>query len=134
MLAAGLVGTVSAASAVAVTITITGLETGETFETTGGILCPDGWAETTFEKFGGSFAGAAGSFHGYKTLYCNDDSGSFRITFDAATKFGSPQDQGGWQVMDGTGDYLGLRGGGNLVGTYIEGGIIDLFTGRVTIP
>ena len=61
----------------------------------------------------------------------DDGSGTFTITFDAATVFGSPQDQGGWKVVGGTGDYETLRGGGNLVGTYIPGGIIDLFTGGV---
>jgi hypothetical protein len=117
-----------------VTIQVTQVGDTQTFTTSGGALCPGGTAETTFEKFGGSFiAGAAGSFHGYTTLTCSDGSGSFRITFDAATVFGSPQDQGGWHVIDGTDDYAGMTGGGNLVGTYIPNGIIDLYTGRVSL-
>lgn len=119
-----------------VTIWVTGVNGVETFTTDGGGgLCLEGTSENTFEKFGGSFvAGAAGSFHGYKTLTCADGSGSFRITYDAATHDGSPQDQGGWHFIDGTGDYEGIQGGGNLVGTYIENGIIDAYTGRVTLP
>jgi hypothetical protein len=130
MLALVVASPVLAGGAVRSTIEVTGIGDTETFITTGGVVCPDGWAVTTFEKFGGG--GAAGSFHGFKTLYCNDGSGSFRITFDAATKFGTPQDQGGWHVIDGTDAYATLVGGGNLVGTYIEGGIVDLYTGRLS--
>lgn len=124
---------VAAAGATPTTIELTGINGVETFTTTGGLLCPDGTSENTFEKFGGSFASRAGTFHGYKTLTCTDGTGTFSITYDAATVSGSPQDQGGWKVIGGTGDYAGLRGGGNLVGTYIENGIIDLYTGRVSL-
>ena len=74
------------------------------------------------------------SFHGARLLECYDSPNAFVITFNAATHYGSPQDQGGWRVIEGWGDYVGLKGGGNLVGTYVEGGIIDLYTGRVTLP
>ena len=121
----------AAGATAAVSIRIVGVGGTETFTTTGGVLCDDGTATTQFGHFTGNDHSAAGSFHGEKTLVCADGSGSFRITFDAATVFGSPQDQGGWHVVDGTGDYETLRGGGNLVGTYIPDGIIDLFTGRV---
>jgi hypothetical protein len=73
----------------------------------------------------------AGSFHLTKTLVCTDGSGTFTIRVHAATVFGSPTDQGGWSVVGGTGDYAGLRGGGNLVGTYVPNGIIDVYTGVV---
>ena len=62
---------------------------------------------------------------------CDDDSGSFTIEVNAAVVFGSPQDQGGWAVLDGTGDYATLSGGGNLVGTYVPDGIIDVYTGSL---
>lgn len=127
-------GPTSARSASPVTIELTSINGIETFTTTGDVLCPEGTSENSFEKFGGSFNSAAGSFHGYKTLTCSDGSGSFQITYDAATKFGSPQDQGGWHVIDGTDDYAGMTGGGNLVGTYITDGIIDLYTGWVSLP
>ncbi|HLO36799.1 MAG TPA: hypothetical protein VK194_11980 [Candidatus Deferrimicrobium sp.] len=101
----------------------------ETFTTTGGILCPRGTATTDFHHFGGG--PVAGSFHLTKTLVCDDDSGSFTIVVNAATVFGSPTDQGGWAVLDGTDDYASLHGGGDLVGTYVPDGIIDLYTGVV---
>ena len=122
---------VYAAGATATTIRIVGVNGVETFTTTGGVLCPAGTATTQFGHFGGG--PVAGSFHGVKTLECANGSGSFRITFNAATVFGSPQDQGGWRVVDGTGTYETLRGGGNLVGTFIPDGIVDLYTGRVTL-
>jgi hypothetical protein len=122
---------VFAAGASPVTIRIEVIGGTETFTTTGDALCPAGTATTDVGHFGGG--PVAGSFHGSKTLDCTDGSGSFRITFDAATVFGAPQDQGGWHVIDGTDAYATLRGGGNLVGTYVEGGIIDLYTGRVQL-
>jgi len=124
---------VAAAGATNTTIEITGINGVETFTTTGGLLCPDGTSEDTFDKFGGSFASRAGTFHGSKTLTCTDGSGTFSITYDAAVVWGNPQDQGGWKVIGGTDNYATLRGGGNLVGTYIDNGIIDLFTGRVSL-
>lgn len=124
---------VSAAGAVKTTITIEIGPGGEAFTTTGGALCPSGVATTDGFRFGGG--GAAGTFHGYKTLVCDDGSGSFTISFNAGTVFGSPQDQGGWRVIEGTGSYVNLVGGGNLVGTYPSSGplqIVDVYAGRVT--
>ena len=111
------------------TITLQSLSSGESFTATGGVVCPSGSVTTDFHHFGGG--GAAGSFHLTKTLVCDDDSGSFTIEVNAATVFGSPQDQGGWAVLDGTGVYETLRGGGNLVGTYVPDGIIDVYTGSL---
>ena len=123
------VGQTAALGAERTTITITVVNEVETFTATGSILCPSGTATTDFHHFGGG--GAAGSFHLTKTLVCADGSGSFTIGVNAATVFGWPTDQGGWFVVGGTGDYENLRGGGNLVGTYIPNGIIDVYTGVV---
>jgi hypothetical protein len=111
------------------TITLNSFSSGETFTATGGVICPAGTATTDFHKFAGG--GTAGSFHLTKTLDCTDGSGSLTIEVNAATVFGSPIDQGGWGVLDGTGDYAGLSGGGNLVGTYVPDGIIDVYTGSL---
>ena len=122
---------VQAAGATATTIEVTGIGSVETFTTTGGALCPSGTAVTDFHFFAGGER--AGTFHLNKILTCADGSGTFTIAVDAAVVFGAPTDQGGWSVVGGTGDYASLRGGGSLVGTYIEGGIIDLYTGRVAL-
>ena len=118
-------------AATATTITLDGNDAGETFTTTGGVLCESGTAET----FGFQFAGGprTGTFHLFKTLTCDDGSGTFTIGVEAKVIFGAPTDSGGWWVVGGTDDYSTLRGGGSLVGTYYEGGIIDVYTGRVTI-
>jgi hypothetical protein len=128
---ASLLGTVSAGAA-GVTITVTDINGVETFTTGGGVLCPSGSSQNFFQKFGGSGNSAAGTFHGYKVLTCADGSGTFNITYDASTVFGSPTDHGGWHLYDGTGQYAGYSGGGHLVGTYTDTGIIDLYTGRVS--
>ena len=133
LLALTVAGTVFAkSSAVTVEIVVTGTNGAETFIVNGDALCSWGTSENNFEKFGGG--GAAGSFHGYKTLTCGDGSGTFKITYDAATVFGSPQDQGGWKLYGGTGDYAGCTGGGNLVGYYTDTGIVDHYTGQVSCP
>lgn len=111
------------------TITLNSFSSGETFTATGGVVCPEGTATTDFRKFAGG--GAAGSFHLTKELVCTDGSGSFTIVVNAAVVFGSPTDQGGWAVLDGTDDYATLKGGGNLVGTYVPDGIIDVYTGSL---
>jgi hypothetical protein len=110
------------------TVTLNSFAT-ETFTATGGVVCPSGTATTDFHKFGGG--PVAGSFHLTKTLVCTDGSGSFTIVVNAATVFGSPDDQGGWAVLSGTGAYATLHGGGNVVGTYVADGIIDVYTGSL---
>jgi hypothetical protein len=109
------------------TITLNSFSSGETFTATGGVVCSSGTATSDFRKFAGD--GTAGSFHLTKTLVCPD--GTFTIVVNAATVFGSPTDQGGWAVLDGTGAYATLKGGGNLVGTYVPDGIVDVYTGSL---
>lgn len=119
---------VQAAGATPTTIRIVVDGPTETFTTTGGALCQSGDSVSFNFHFGGG--NHAGSFHLDKLLTC--DSGTLTIHVDAATVFGSPTDQGGWSVVSGTGAYAGFHGGGSLVGTYTDTGIIDLYTGRVT--
>ncbi len=125
VMAIGPAGT-SAAGGTTITLTSLGVET---FTATGGVICPSGTATTDFHKLAGG--PVAGSFHLTKTLVCENRSGSFTIAVNAATVFGSPTDKGGWAVLGGTGAYATLHGGGKVVGTYVPGGIIDLYTGAV---
>jgi hypothetical protein len=109
-------------------------EAASTFTVVGDALCPSGTAENFFERFAGTFPQGR-SFHGYKELTCDDSSGSFSITYDAATVGEEPpQDQGGWKLYGGTGEWAGCTGGGNLVGVYYDGGITDHYTGWVSCP
>jgi hypothetical protein len=110
----------------------------ETFTTDSPLLCPEGDAFTDFHKAAGNF-GAAGSFHLNKLLVCEDGSGTFVITVDAGTNFVTGGGtNGGWSVVpaSGTGDYIGLKGGGNVVGiNRIEGPVdlTDYYSGHVTL-
>lgn len=103
----------------------------ETFTATGDVLCESGTAET----FGLYIVGGprTATFHLFKTLTCDDGSGTFTIGVEAKVIFGAPTDNGGWWVVDGTDDYSTLEGGGSLLGTYYDGGIIDVYTGIVTL-
>jgi len=110
-------------------------EASEVFTTGGGVLCPSGEAFTDFEHGGGNFVVAA-SFHLTKTLVCDDNTGTFTISVDAATMFAKGQANGGWSVVGGTGRYTGLHGGGNILGIY-QGNdpldIIDYYSGSVRL-
>lgn len=101
---------------------------GETFTATG--FCPAGTAESFgFHQAG---VGRATTFHLFKTLTCADGSGTLTIRVEAGSVFGTPGTIGGWAVVGGTGAYAGTRGGGRIVGTSFDGGIDDLYTGRLT--
>jgi hypothetical protein len=119
-----------AATKTTITIDVNVVAGTEMFVTSGGALCEKGTA-VSFD-FRGAGGGQAGTFHLQKTLTCDDDTGTFTIAVNAATAHGSPTDQGGWSVVGGTGAYVGLHGGGNLVGTYTDTGIIDQYTGVVS--
>lgn len=105
------------------------LDTGvETFTTDTPLLCPSGDATTDFERGAGNFR-TAGTFHLTKLLTCDDGSGSFVIRVDAASNFlVGDGTNGGWSVVprSGTEDYVGLRGGGSVVGVNSDSPPIDL--------
>ena len=109
--------------------------TTEDFTATGGVLCESGTAVTdpVFAAGFGAQGRGVGTFHLIKTLTCDDGSGTFQILVDASTAPSSPGTLGGFSVVGGTGDYAGLRGAGSLVGTNTGNGIIDVYTGRLTI-
>ena len=100
--------------------------------TAAGAFCDAGTAETFDLRIVGRRSAA--SFHLNKTLTCTDGSGTLTISVDAATRFGKPGDQGGWAVISGTGDWAGASGGGVLVGTYYDGGVIDVYAGSIKLP
>jgi hypothetical protein len=54
-------------------------------------------------------------------------SGTLQILVNAATTPPSPGTLGGFVVVGGAGDHVGLRGAGSLVGTATENGIVDAY-------
>lgn len=117
----------AAAGKVSIDLTVD-MTTGSQTFVASGAFCASGWADNGDDFF---FAGGgwAGTFHLDKILHCGDGSGTLTINVNASTAHGSPQDQGGWSVVSGTGDYAGAGGGGNLVGDYNPNGIVDHYTG-----
>jgi hypothetical protein len=130
--AAALAGSLAApVSAAAAPVTIdlhVDFSLGETFEAEG--FCPSGEAESFGHHIVGN--GRATVFHLYKTLACDDGSGTLTIHLSAAAVFGKSGTIGGWNVVSGTGDYEDARGGGHIVGTAFAGGVDDLYTGTLT--
>ena len=125
---------VSAAAPPTTTITID-IVFGESeeFTTTGGVLCASGTAVTdpVFIAGFGRQGQGAGTFHLIKTLTCDDGSGTFQILVNAGSSPNSSGTVGGFAVVGGTGAYTGLQGGGSLIGTFTEDGIIDVYIGRL---
>jgi len=107
----------------------------ETFTATGGVICESGTAVTdpVFIAGFGRMGRGVGTFHLIKTLTCDDESGTIQILVNAAGAPSSPGTLGGFTVFGGTGDYTGLRGGGSLVGTFNDVGILDVYTGMLMI-
>jgi hypothetical protein len=106
----------------------------ETFTATGGVVCASGVAvsDPVFIEGGGSKGRGILTFHLIKTLTCDDRSGTFQIKVEAANPFTSPGTIGGFTVVGGTGAYATLQGGGSLVGFGFDGGVDDVYTGRLS--
>jgi hypothetical protein len=104
-------------------------EDGETFTASG--FCDAGEA-VTYNFMQAAFRGRATTYHLYKDLICEDGSGILTIRVEASAVFGFPGTIGGWNVVGGTGDYAGLRGGGSIVGIAFDGGLDDYYTGSFT--
>lgn len=107
----------------------------EAFAVEGG-LCPSG---TTTDDATVSQAADYLRFDVRKTFTCGDGSGSFVVAIDARFHFCDPFDYGTWKIVDGTGAYTKLRGGGNLVGLYPGGdgcdttSVVDYFRGDIRV-
>jgi hypothetical protein len=117
-----------ASAATNVTIDIhVDFEEGETFTASG--ICPSGEAFSYGHHVVGN--GRATVFHLYKDLVCENGS-TITIRLHASAVFGMAGTIGGWTVVSGTGDYAGIRGGGQVVGIAFDGGIDDHYTGKLS--
>jgi hypothetical protein len=67
-----------------------------------------------------------------RPCWCDDGSGTLTIRVEASAVFGFDGTIGAWNVVGGTGDFAGVRGGGSLTGIAFDGGIDDHYTGRLT--
>lgn len=61
-------------------------------------------------------------FTGLKHVDCGDE-GTFTFAYRAVARVAcSPRDVGTWKIVDGTGTFAGVTGGGHLIGTYFPAG------------
>jgi len=106
----------------------------EPFTTTGGVVCPSGFAISDPVSIvgGGRQGRGAFTFHVVKTMYC-DNGDTFKLLVDAVGSPTSGGTVGGFAAGEGTGGLAGLHGGGSVVGTGTDNGIHDLYTGKLTI-
>lgn len=99
----------------------------EWFSSDSPLLCEEGLAITDFHFGTGAPPSRAATFHLAKEIDCGD--GTFWISVDAAANFVARSGTvGGWTVIkgSGTGAYVGLSGGGTVVGVNTDSGPIDL--------
>ena len=89
--------------------------------------CPTGTSTT--ER--GMVQFRPGVFRGTRTFTC--DSGIGSVTVNLSARFGEGGSVGTWAVVSGTGAFVGVHGAGKLVGTPITDGILDTYTGTVTV-
>jgi len=98
------------------------------------VLCPEG---TTHDETRVVGSDQVLNFKNVKTFTCADGSGTFTLRINAQVMPCSSTDRGAWSVIGGTGAYEGLRGAGDLVGTYFPNdacdaeGIDDHLTGTL---
>lgn len=93
-----------------------------------GAFCAAGSAQSLDSRATGS---GATVFHVTKVFTCEDGSGTMTIDLDAAFIGVKGGTIGGWHVTGGTGDYAGVRGGGQIVGVGSPTGIVDTYSGIV---
>ena len=114
------------------TITITALTSFDSdsnpFTSTGlGAACADGAVANGPVHF--EFQRGTNVFAGYKVFTCDEDTG-FVLRLNA--RFGGWGSVGTWAVVDAWGDVAGISGAGSIVGTALDGGITDNYSGTIT--
>lgn len=122
----------AAAEPVRIDIEVTFGDPVEPFTTNGaGGLCAAGQAESVgFFQSGGNRQTV---FHVVKVLDCGGGD-TLTIRLESTWRIGAPTNGGGWRIIDGTGDFAGLRGAGRQVGTYGAdfSTVHDVYTGMIT--
>jgi len=72
-----------------------------------------------------------GVFRGTRMFVC--DSGIGSVTVNLSARFGDGGSVGSWSIVAGSGAFSRVHGAGGLVGTPLEDGIQDNYTGTVTV-
>jgi hypothetical protein len=106
------------------------------FVATGGIVCESGTAESTVLVFRNT--GRHERIVARKDMTCNDGTGTFDLLVRVKLDLETFDTEGHWSVVTGTGAYVGLHGGGKIVGTRQDPGgfgapILDVYTGKIRV-
>lgn len=107
-----------------------------TFTASGEGFCDSG---TTLSESTARLDGRRLVFDVRKTFTCADGSGTWKVRIEATVEPCDAFDYGTWRITGGTGDYRGVRGEGQLVGTYVPGdacsatGIVDHYRGTAKV-
>ena len=98
------------------------------FTSTGlGAACADGAVANGPVHF--EFQRGTNVYAGYKVFTCDENTG-FVLRLNA--RFGSWGSVGTWAVVDAWGDVAGMSGAGPIVGTPVDNGITDNYSGTIT--
>lgn len=83
---------------------------------------------TVVEGEGGPhFTPWGGAFVGVKEFTCDGGAGGFDVRLTA--RFGELGSMGTWTLIEGWGEYEGVKASGSLVGVYTDIGVDDHYTG-----
>ena len=72
-----------------------------------------------------------GVFRGTRMFVCDGGIGS--VTVNLSARFGDGGSVGSWSIVAGSGTFRRVHGAGGLVGTPLEHGIQDNYSGTVTV-
>jgi hypothetical protein len=100
------------------------------FTSTGGVVCASGEVTTPFAKGAGN-----SGFHAQilvaKHFICPD--GTFDALLRVSLDFETGRTEGTWSIVAGSGAYKRLHGGGRIAGTPTEYGILDEYSGNLSV-
>jgi hypothetical protein len=127
------VGTAEATPPQPVTITVDTIfvpGSVDKFTSTGGVVCASGEVTTPFAKLVGQ-NGVHGQILVGKHFTCPD--GTFDARLRVRLDFETGETEGTWSIVSGSGAYRRLHGGGQISGDPTETGILDAYSGNLSV-
>jgi hypothetical protein len=100
------------------------------FTSTGDVVCASGEVTTPFAKGAGNSGFHAQILVG-KHFICPD--GTFDVLLRVSLDFETGRTEGTWSIVAGSGAYKRLHGGGRISGDPTETGILDEYSGNLSV-
>lgn len=101
------------------------------FTSTGGVVCASGEVTTPWALFVGGQNGTHGQLLVAKHSVCPD--GTFDARLRVTLDFETGATEGTWSIVAGSGAYKRLHGGGQIAGDPTETGILDEYSGKLSV-